>query len=109
MMQGVAEPVATYNRWRELGRQVRKGTKAKAVLAPVLVGRDVIPGHWTFQIVEAYDSNYWLAFRAVEDATRRQLIDGVRHVHEADMKRDEQNRTRTPNSASPASTAGPAA
>ncbi len=35
MMQGVAEPVATYNRWRELGRQVRKGSKAKVVLAPV--------------------------------------------------------------------------
>jgi antirestriction protein ArdC len=40
MMQGVAEPVATYNRWLELGRQVRKGSKAKVVLAPVLVGRD---------------------------------------------------------------------
>ena len=37
-MQGVAEPVATYNRWQELGRQVRKGSKAKVVLAPVLVG-----------------------------------------------------------------------
>jgi antirestriction protein ArdC len=41
LMQGVAEPVATYNRWRELGRQVRKGSKAKIVLAPVLVGRKV--------------------------------------------------------------------
>jgi|SRR5271166_2514682 len=41
LMQGVAEPVATYNRWLELGRQVRKGSKAKVVLAPVLVGREV--------------------------------------------------------------------
>jgi antirestriction protein ArdC len=40
-MQGVAEPVATYNRWLELGRQVRKGSKAKLVLAPVLIGREV--------------------------------------------------------------------
>ncbi|MEB4210959.1 ArdC family protein [Mycobacterium sp. 94-17] len=39
MMQGVAEPVATYRRWQELGRQVRKGSKAKTVLAPVLVSR----------------------------------------------------------------------
>ena len=38
MMQGTREPVATYNRWIELGRQVRKGSKAKVVLAPVLVG-----------------------------------------------------------------------
>lgn len=34
------EPIATYNRWLELGRQVRKGSKAKAVMAPVLVKRD---------------------------------------------------------------------
>jgi antirestriction protein ArdC len=40
MMQGTREPVATYNRWIELGRQVRKGTKAKVVLAPVMVGRE---------------------------------------------------------------------
>ena len=40
MMQGTREPVATYNRWVELGRQVRKGSKAKAVLAPIMVSRD---------------------------------------------------------------------
>lgn len=40
LMQGVAEPVATYNKWQELGRQVRKGSRAKIVLAPVMVSRD---------------------------------------------------------------------
>ncbi len=40
MMQGVHEPVATYRRWQELGRQVRKGSKAKTVLAPVMVSRE---------------------------------------------------------------------
>jgi hypothetical protein len=40
LMQGVAEPVATYNRWQELGRQVRRGSKAKVVLAPVLISRE---------------------------------------------------------------------
>jgi antirestriction protein ArdC len=40
MMQGTCEPVATYNRWAELGRQVRKGSKAKVVLAPIMVSRD---------------------------------------------------------------------
>lgn len=39
-MQGTNEPVATYNRWFELGRQVRKGSKAKTVLAPVMVSRE---------------------------------------------------------------------
>lgn len=37
MMQGVFEPVATYRRWAELGYQVVKGSKAKTVLAPVLI------------------------------------------------------------------------
>jgi antirestriction protein ArdC len=41
MMQGMFEPVATYNRWQELGRQVRRGSKAKVVLAPVNVSREV--------------------------------------------------------------------
>jgi antirestriction protein ArdC len=45
MMQGTREPVATYNRWVELGRQVRKGSKAKVVLAPVMVSRDAKDGN----------------------------------------------------------------
>ena len=40
LLQGVGEPVASYNRWQELGRQVRKGSKAKVVLAPVMVSRE---------------------------------------------------------------------
>jgi N-terminal domain of anti-restriction factor ArdC len=45
MMQGTREPVATYNRWIELGRQVQKGSKAKVVLAPVMVSRDAKDGN----------------------------------------------------------------
>jgi len=41
MMQGVMEPVATYNRWQSLGRQVRKGSKAKMVLAPIMITKQV--------------------------------------------------------------------
>lgn len=33
--QGVSEPVATYKRWAEMGRQVQKGSKAKAILRPI--------------------------------------------------------------------------
>jgi antirestriction protein ArdC len=45
LMQGVTEPVATYSCWHELGRQVRKGSKAKIVLAPVLTRREVTDGN----------------------------------------------------------------
>jgi hypothetical protein len=54
-----------------------------------LVGRDVLPGRWTFQIVEGYDSQYWQVFRATEQWLREQLA-GPRHVYEAEMRVEEQ-------------------
>ena len=36
-MQGVREPVNTYKRWSAMGRQVLKGSKAKAILRPVVI------------------------------------------------------------------------
>lgn len=39
-LQGVTEPVATYKRWGELGHQVRKGSKAYAILRPITVKRE---------------------------------------------------------------------
>jgi hypothetical protein len=56
----------------------------------VLVGRDVIEGRWTFQIVEDYDRCYWSAFRSVEEHIRTRLVGGVPHVYEAEMKKREQ-------------------
>jgi len=53
-----------------------------------LVGRNVIPGHWTFQLMEAYDDTYWSTFRALEKETRDALTHGRRHLHEAAMKED---------------------
>ena len=59
-------------------------------VADVLVGRDVIPGLWTFQIVEGYDGQYWEPFRAVEAEVRQRYADGTRHIYEAEMKHREQ-------------------
>ena len=56
-----------------------------------LIGRDVIPGHWTFQLVEEYDDGYYTDFRTVERAARDQLAKGRRHLYEAELK--EQRRT----------------
>jgi hypothetical protein len=53
-----------------------------------LVGRNVIEGRWTFQIVEDYDDNYWDAFRSAERGAREQLSEGKRHLFEAEMKED---------------------
>jgi hypothetical protein len=56
----------------------------------VLVGRDVVPGCWTFQLVEAYDTQYWSVFRAVAEQVRAELTGGRPHVFEAEMKQREQ-------------------
>jgi hypothetical protein len=55
-----------------------------------LVGRDIIPGNWSFQLVEAYDAGYWDVFRDVEEHARAELGVPVRHVFEAEMKEREQ-------------------
>lgn len=39
LMQGVREPVATYDRWRSIGRQVLRGSKAKEIVRPITVTR----------------------------------------------------------------------
>ncbi|QNP66844.1 hypothetical protein [Streptomyces genisteinicus] len=51
-----------------------------------IVGRNVIPGHWTFQIVEAYNATYYGPFRDLEAAVRHELAAGRDHLYEAEMK-----------------------
>lgn len=53
-----------------------------------LVGRNVLPGRWTFQIMEDYDDTYWSVFRKTERRVRELLTDGRRHLFEAGMKED---------------------
>ncbi len=55
-----------------------------------LMGRNVLDGRWTFQIVEEFDDVYYEFFRGIERESR-QLTGGVRHLYEARMK--EQRRT----------------
>jgi hypothetical protein len=55
-------------------------------LARELVGRNVLAGRWTFQVVEEYDDHYWSVARRLVADVRDDLVDGVRHVHEAEMK-----------------------
>ena len=50
-----------------------------------VIGRNVLHGRWTFQIVEDFDDN-WSVFRKQEKQVRDELQPGVRHVFEAEMK-----------------------
>jgi hypothetical protein len=51
-----------------------------------LIGRNVVDGRWSFQIVEEFDDLYWSEFRSHEQQVREELQDGKRHVFEAEMK-----------------------
>ncbi len=53
-----------------------------------LVGRNVLHGRWTFQVVEEYDDGYYAAFRDHERRAREELVEGRRHLFEAEMKQD---------------------
>lgn len=37
LMQGIREPVASFSKWKSLGRHVMKGARAKEVIVPILV------------------------------------------------------------------------
>lgn len=56
-----------------------------------LVGRNVLPGRWTFQVIEDYEETYYEPFRRLEREVR-DLTGGERHLHEAGLKA----RRRTP-------------
>ncbi|CBG67749.1 conserved hypothetical protein [Streptomyces scabiei 87.22] len=68
-----------------------------------VLGRNVIPGHWTFQIVEAYDRTYYQAFKDLEREAVDRLAAGRDHLYEAEMKEsrrthDHPDHTYTPDS-----------
>ena len=51
-----------------------------------LIGRNVIAGRWTFQIVEDFDEGYYALFTDLEQASRDEYAGGRRHLFEAEMK-----------------------
>ncbi|MFD6607459.1 hypothetical protein ACFWD1_01055 [Micromonospora chalcea] len=51
-----------------------------------LLGRNLLPGRWTFQIMEEFDDGYYAAFQEVERDAREKLAGGRRHIYEAEMK-----------------------
>ncbi|MDQ0988644.1 hypothetical protein [Streptomyces sp. V2I9] len=66
-------------------RAAGHGEQAERVEREIL-GRNVIPGHWTFQIVEEYNTTYYDVFRAIERRITEELAQGRDHLYEAEMK-----------------------
>lgn len=53
-----------------------------------LVGRNILQGRWSFQVVEEYDDGYYATFKGLEKQAREDLVGGRRHLFEAEMKED---------------------
>ncbi|GAA3120325.1 hypothetical protein GCM10020254_79320 [Streptomyces goshikiensis] len=75
----------------ELGEAVRLLREAgyeeqAALIEREIVGRNVIPGHWMFQIIEAYNSTYYQPFAAVERDIVDEVAGGRDHLMEARLK-----------------------
>ena len=66
-----------------------------------LVGRNVIDGRWTFQVVEEYDDGYYADWKAMEHDVRHELVEGKRHLFEAEMKEDRRTHGRRDHTAVP--------
>lgn len=68
----------TLDRVIELLRQAGHDEVANRVERELL-GRNVLPGRWTFQIMEEFDDGYYATFQEVERYARETLADGRRH------------------------------
>lgn len=66
-----------------------------------LLGRNVLAGRWTFQVVEEFDDGYYAAFREHDRRVRDALMDGRRHVFEAEMKQERRTHDRPGHEATP--------
>ncbi|MEZ5298343.1 MAG: hypothetical protein R2697_19350 [Ilumatobacteraceae bacterium] len=66
-----------------------------------LVGRNVLEGRWTFQVVDEYDDTYWGPVRAVRRRAEAVLAGGRRHLHEAAMKQRRRTHGRRHHEAAP--------
>ncbi|KZB88761.1 hypothetical protein [Amycolatopsis regifaucium] len=52
-----------------------------------LIGLNVLPERWTFQLIEEYDDGYYAAFRDMTRDVTDDLSGGRRHLYEERIKR----------------------
>jgi hypothetical protein len=96
-----------------LGRAVELFRKAGHTeiadrLSTELVGRNVLEGRWTFQVIEEYDDGYYADFKRLEAQAREALVRGRRHLYEAEMKEERRTHGRRHHEALPNDAAGAA-
>lgn len=50
------------------------------------LGQNPLPGMWSFQMVEAFDDGFYARTKALHQRALDELVEGRRHVFEAEMK-----------------------
>ena len=60
----------------ELAQGIRQG----------YLGRNALPDLWTFEVVERFDDTFYAVAEAWDRRLRDELLGGIRHVHESEMK-----------------------
>lgn len=71
-----------------------------------LIGRNVLPGRWSFQVIEDYDDGYYRCFKEIEQLVRTQLAGGKRHRYEMALKEDRRTAGHPAHTASPRDESG---
>jgi hypothetical protein len=66
-----------------------------------VLGRNILAGRWTFQIIEEFEDGYYAAFKDHDRRAREELMGGKRHVYEAEMKQDRRTPGRPGHAATP--------
>jgi hypothetical protein len=74
-----------------------------------LVGRNVLAGRWTFQVVDEYDDTYWMPVRDLKRKAERELAGGSRHLYESGLKEQRRTHGKRHHEATPADADDPAA
>ena len=66
-----------------------------------VLGRNILAGRWTFQILEEFEDGYYAAFKEHDRRVREELMGGRRHVFEAEMKQDRRTAGQAGHAATP--------
>lgn len=67
-----------------------------------LMGRNVLPGRSSFEVIEEYDDGYYSCFQELEKLVRQRLTNGRRHLYEAATKERRRTHGHVQHTAAPA-------
>ncbi|TNY38266.1 hypothetical protein [Thermomonospora catenispora] len=84
----------------ELLAQAGRQDLAEEVMTEIM-GRNVLPGRWTYQVVDDFEVTYYEPFRDLERRVREALTGGRKHVYEARLKERRRTHGRPGHEAAP--------